>query len=219
MVLVCRKSKQRTHFAVHHQRNSFWWNKKNCWCLIVFLPTPFFMASHHVGHSLNFLYRRSHWHQINSLIFVQLLVLHCFSILTNLFLVPAPGPGNESSLRGPQLRVHFQGFTFPFSGQLGASGPAHANMLPITQPQLPESHPGRLFPGRRHGVCGLGLLAALYWHHCSHLQHQHRWVTVIRRGLLIFQQIIMFNLASESTVGEKLLPDWNRNDFFFLKHF
>lgn len=91
---------------------------------------------------------------------MQSLTLHRFSILTNLLLVPAPGPGNESSLRGPQLRVHFQGFTFPFSGQLGASGPAHANMLPITQPQLPESHPGRLFPGRRHGVRGLGLLAA-----------------------------------------------------------
>lgn len=186
--------------------------------LIVFLPTPFlFYGFSSCGHSLNFLYRCSHWQKINVLIFVQLLTLHRFSILTNLLLVPAPGPGNESSLRGPQLRVHFQGFTFPFSGQLGASGPAHANMLPITQPQLPESHPGRLFPGRRHGVRGLGLLAAPDWHHRSHLQHQHRWVTVLQRGLLIFQQIITFNLASKSTVGEKLLPDWNRNDFFLVE--
>lgn len=90
---------------------------------------------------------------------------------------PVTGPGHEPSLWGPQLWVHIQGFSFPFSGQLRASRLAHANMLPLTQPQLPESHPGWLFPGWRHSIHGFRLLTASDWYHCSHLQHQHWWVS------------------------------------------
>lgn len=89
----------------------------------------------------------------------------------------APGPGFESPLWRPQFWVHIQRFPFPLSGQLRASGLANANMLQIAQPQLPESNPGRLFPRWRHGIHGLGLLTSSDWHHCSHLQHQHWWVT------------------------------------------
>lgn len=92
------------------------------------------------------------------------------------FFPPATGPGNEPSLRGPRLRVHIQRFPFSISGQPRASRLAHANMLPITQPQLPESHPGWLFPRWRHSVHRLRLLTASDWHHCSHIQLQHWWV-------------------------------------------
>lgn len=95
-------------------------------------------------------------------------------VFNNSVPVPAARPGNESSLWGPQLWVHIQGFPLPFSGQLGATRSPNADMLPITQPQLLESHPGRLFPRWRHGICGLGLLSTSDWHYCSHLQHQHR---------------------------------------------
>lgn len=119
---------------------------------------------------------------------------HFCSVFHNSVLVPAARPGNESSLWGPQLRVHIQGFPLPFSGHLGASRSANADMLPITQPQLPESHPGWLFPRRRHGVCGLGLLSTTDWHHCSHLQHQHRWAVTQRQltsksGMLILVMV------------------------------
>lgn len=103
------------------------------------------------------------------------------------FLSPATGLGTESSLRGPQLRVHIQRFPLPFSGQPRASRLTHANMLPIPQPQLPESHSGWLFPRWRHSVHRLRLLPTTDWHHCSHLQHQHWWVIDWKQKMNLLQ--------------------------------
>lgn len=32
----------------------------------------------------------------------------------------------------------------------GGLGSAHSDLLPVSKPQLPEGHPGRLLPGRRY---------------------------------------------------------------------
>lgn len=100
---------------------------------------------------------------------------------------PAEGPGKESPLRGPQLRVYLQRFPFPISGQLRASGSAHADMLPIPQPQLPESHPGWMLSRRRHCIHRFRLLSTAERLHRSHIQHQHWWVcTFFYDPLLVF---------------------------------
>ena len=89
---------------------------------------------------------------------------HCCS-----FLSVAARPGKESSLWRPQLRIYVQRFPFPLSGQPRASRSADADVLPIPQPQLPESHPGWLFPRWRHSVHWLMLLTTS-WLHCSYIQ-------------------------------------------------
>lgn len=132
------------------------------------------------------------------------------------FLSPAKGLGNESSLWGPQLRVHIQRFPFPFSGQPRASGLTHAYMLPIPQPQLPESHPGWLFPRWRHSVHRLRLLTTSDWHHCSHLQHQHWWV-IDWKQKIILQQISSFGLAYHINWGDFIWFIWLLNIEHFCK--
>lgn len=178
-----------------------WWESKKSWSeaggatlislgLSSFLPTTYVYLSNLIFNSCfwpllpfyyiscfsqveNALYRHGHWDQTER----TLSFPHCCYVFTNLSFFPATGPGNEPSLWGPQLRVHIQGFPFPFSGQFRASRLADANMLQITQPQLPESHPGWLFPRRRHSIHGLRMLTTSHWHDCPHLQHQHWWVS------------------------------------------
>lgn len=101
---------------------------------------------------------------------------HCNRDWPFLLFHPAPGPGHESTIRRPQLRVHIQRFSFPFSGQLWAHRLAHANVFSIAKPQLPKSHPGRLLPRWRHNIHRLRLTST-DWQHRSHLQHQHWWVS------------------------------------------
>lgn len=117
----------------------------------------------------------SEWSHKGSTVLLATLLLRRYSSCP--YFPLATRPGEESSLWRPQLRVNFQRFPFPFSGQLRASRSAHANVLPIPQPQLPESHSGWLFPRWRHSIHRLRLLSTSDWHHCSHLQHQHWWVT------------------------------------------
>lgn len=106
-------------------------------------------------------------------------LLHCnINAILVFFLSLAARPRKASSLWRPKLRVYLPWFPLPFSGQPRASRFAHANMLPIPQPQLPESHPGWLFPRWWHFVHRFRLLSASDWLNCSHIQHQYWWVSL-----------------------------------------